>query len=55
MPETQQIVACDGDFRKIIEWTKAWYEQAVCANFINCPFYPDRDVVTRYANTIVQA
>jgi hypothetical protein len=47
MPETQQIVACDADFRKIIEWTKAWYEQAVCANFISRLYYPDREVVTR--------
>ena len=47
MPETQQIVACDADFRKIIEWAKAWYEQAVCANLIRYPYYHDCEVVTR--------
>lgn len=47
MPETQQIVACDADFRKIIEWTKACYEQPAFADFISYPYYCDREVVTR--------
>jgi hypothetical protein len=37
MPKTQQIVACDADFRKIIEWTKARCEQAVCATSSSAP------------------
>ena len=43
MPETQQIVACDADFRKIIEGTAAWYEQAVFVNLISYPYYHDRE------------
>jgi hypothetical protein len=35
------------DLHKIVEWTKAWYEQAVEANFVSPPYQADQDTLTR--------
>jgi hypothetical protein len=35
------------DPRKLVEWTKAWYEQARAANFVGFPYQADNDMVKR--------
>jgi hypothetical protein len=46
VPETLDPIAYD-DQHKVVEWTKAWYEQALAANLVSFPFQADNDVVTR--------
>jgi hypothetical protein len=44
--ETLNPIALN-DPNKIVEWTKAWYEQARAANFVNFPYQVDNDMVKR--------
>jgi hypothetical protein len=46
MPETLQPIVLD-DLNQIVEWTQAWYEEAVAASFIRHPYEADADVLTR--------
>jgi hypothetical protein len=43
---TQQSIALD-DLHKIVDWTHAWYEQALAAKLISYPYQADNAVVTR--------
>jgi hypothetical protein len=33
--------------RELKEWTCAWFEAAVCANFVSPPYQPDTTVIKR--------
>jgi hypothetical protein len=46
VPEIFDSIAYD-DQQKIVEWTKAWYEQALAANHVSFPYQADNDVVSR--------
>ncbi|HTI18219.1 MAG TPA: hypothetical protein VL598_11195 [Trinickia sp.] len=35
------------DLRRLVEWTRAWYEEAVAANFVHHPYQPDAELATR--------
>ena len=46
MPETLDLTAYD-DLQKVVDWTKAWYAEAVASNFISHPYRAEQEVVTR--------
>ena len=33
--------------RRLVRWTKAWYDEAVSANFVSHPYQPDSELVGR--------
>jgi hypothetical protein len=46
VPETLEPIVLN-DLHKIVEWTQAWYEEAVSANFIHHPYQADAEFMTR--------
>ncbi len=35
------------DLRTLNDWTQAWYDQAIAADFIHPPYHPDTDTIDR--------
>jgi hypothetical protein len=43
---TSEYIALD-EMNKLVEWTQAWYEEALSANYVEDPYQPEAEVLTR--------